>query len=75
MNQKYPQPDTILAGKLNKISIVLTVVVLITVGLMRQVKFDLGIDFSFLPPVSALLNTMVSACLIAALYFIKKKVR
>lgn len=73
MNQKYPQTDTKLAGKLNKISVFLTIVVLLTVGLMRQVKFDLGIDFSFLPPLSALLNTLVSVCLIAALYFIKKK--
>ena len=55
MEQRYPKPDINLAKRLNKISVVLTIVVLITVGLMRRVKFDVGIDFSFLPPVSATL--------------------
>lgn len=73
MKFNYPQPDYQLAKSLNKLSIVLTIVVLITVGLMRRVKFDLGIDFSFLPSVSAVLNTLVTISLISALYFIKKK--
>ena len=73
MEQRYPKPDINLAKRLNKISVVLTIVVLITVGLMRRVKFDVGIDFSFLPPVSATLNSLVALCLLAALYFIRKK--
>ncbi len=62
-----------LASTLNKVAIVLSVLVLLLVGMMRRVKIDLGIDFSFLPPVNAALNTIVSVLLIAALYFIKQK--
>ncbi len=62
-----------LARTLNKVAIVLSILVLLLVGLMRRVKIDLGVDFSFLPPVNATLNTIVSVLLIAALYFIKKK--
>ena len=69
----YPTSDNKTASKLNKISIVFTIVVLILVGLMRQYKFDLGIDFSFLPAVSAILNTIVAVCLVMALIFIKRK--
>jgi len=69
----YPNPNYNLAGKLNKLSIGLSVVVLLLVGLMRQVKIDLGVDFSFMPPISATLNSMVAVCLLAALYFIKQK--
>ena len=62
------------AGKGIKIVIwLLTAAVLILVGLMRQYKFDVGIDFSFLPPVHALLNTLVAFCLIVAVMMIKKK--
>lgn len=69
----YPTSDNKTASKLNKISIVFTIVVLILVGLMRQYKFDVGIDFSFLPAVSAILNTIVAVCLVMALIFIKRK--
>lgn len=69
----YPNPDYNLANKLNKLSIGVSIVVLLLVGLMRQVKIDLGVDFSFIPPISATLNSMVSVCLLAALYFIKRK--
>lgn len=69
----YPAPNDILASKLNKISIGLSFVVLLLVGLMRRVKIDLGIDFSFLPPISAMLNTLVAICLVLALYFVKRK--
>ena len=69
----YPEPNDVLAKKLTKISIVLSVAVLLLVGVMRQVKISLGIDFSFLPPVHAILNTLVTICLLTALYYIKKK--
>jgi putative membrane protein len=69
----YPNPNDALARKLNIISVVLSVVVLLLVGLMRRVKIDLGIDFSFMPPVSAVLNTIVAICLVSALYFVKQK--
>ncbi len=69
----YPKPNDALAKNLTNLSIVVSIVVLLLVGVMRRVKIDLGIDFSFIPPISALLNTLVSICLVAALYFIKKK--
>ncbi len=69
----YPQPNIELGKVLNKVSIVLSVVVLLTVGLMRRVKFDVGVDFSFLPSISAILNTLVSICLVMAIYFVKRK--
>lgn len=56
---------------MNALAYILSGLVLLLVGLMRRVKVDLGIDFSFLPPVHAVLNTLVACCLLAALYFIK----
>lgn len=73
MHSNYPAPNIILGGTLKKISVVLTVLVLLTVGLMRRVKFDLGVDFSFLPPISAVINSFVALSLIFAFYFIRKK--
>ncbi len=67
------QPNLALAQKLNRVAYVLSVVVLLLVGLMRRVKIDLGIDFSFLPPVHAVLNGLCAVLLIAALFFIKNK--
>jgi putative membrane protein len=72
-NYTYPTANPLLARKLSTISYILSAVVLLLVGLMRSVKLDLGVDFSFMPAVSAVLNTIVSICLIFALYFIKKK--
>lgn len=68
----YPKTDYKLASKLNKVSWVLTALVLLLVGLMRRIKFDLGVDFSFLPPISAGLNTLVAILLLVALYFVKQ---
>jgi putative membrane protein len=62
-----------LEKKLIVISIVLSIAVLLLVGIMRRVKIDLGIDFSFLPPVHAVLNTGAAIALIIALIRIKRK--
>ncbi|MCC6413937.1 MAG: DUF420 domain-containing protein [Saprospiraceae bacterium] len=48
-------------------------VVLLLVGLMRRVKIDLGVDFSFLPPFHASLNALTAVILLVALYFIKNR--
>ena len=40
---------------------------------MRRVKIDVGVDFSFLPPVHASFNVGVAIALLFALYFIKQK--
>lgn len=70
---EYPDKNTYLYNKLYKISIAFSIVVFLLVGLMRQVKIDLGIDFTFLPFYNALCNTLVSVFLVMALYFIKRR--
>lgn len=62
-----------LAVTLKKVIWVLTTVVLITVGLMRRVKFDIGVELDFLPAVHALLNSLVAISLVMAVWMIKKK--
>ncbi len=51
----------------------ISAIVFILVGLMRRVKVDVGIDFSFLPPLHASFNVVVAVALLFALYFIKIK--
>ena len=62
-----------LAKKLGVAAWIISGAVLILVGLMRRVKFDVGIDFSFLPPVHASFNVVVSIALLFALFYIKRK--
>ncbi|MCC6462040.1 MAG: hypothetical protein IT260_16315, partial [Saprospiraceae bacterium] len=62
-----------LEKRLNWVAYVVSFVVLLLVGLMRQVKIDLGIDFSFLPPIHASLNALSAVILVAAYYFIRNK--
>jgi putative membrane protein len=77
MSKAYPElttfPDK---EKSLKILIwVVTVVVLLLVGAMRQVKLPVpdGWDVGFLPAVNATLNALTAVALIASLYFIKQK--
>ncbi len=65
-------------GKILKIvTWILTAAVLILVGLMRQPNLTIplpeGVSMAFLPPVHALLNTIVAISLIMAVWMIKKK--
>lgn len=69
----YPEKNPILYKAMRYVSIVVSVVVFLLVGLMRQVKVDIGIDFSFLPPFHALFNTLVAIFLVLAYYFIRQK--
>lgn len=63
-----------LEKRLNLIAWVVSAVVLLLVGAMRRFpKLDLGVDFTFLPPVHAILNSLAAVFLILALYFIKNK--
>ncbi|MEM9547398.1 MAG: DUF420 domain-containing protein [Bacteroidota bacterium] len=62
-----------LAKKMGVAAWIITGAVLILVGMMRQIKIDVGIDFSFLPPLHASFNVAVAMALVAALYFIKQK--
>lgn len=65
-------PNIALAKKLNKLAWVITVVVLILVGMMRRVKIDTSIDFSFLPPLHSSLNALTAVILVIALVKIKQ---
>jgi putative membrane protein len=73
----YPQlktyPDKEKALKI--IAWVLTVVVLLLVGAMRQYKLPVpdGWDVGFLPAVNATLNALTAVALVLSLYFIKQK--
>jgi len=69
MSDKQPNPA--LEKKLNRLAYLVSFVVLLLVGLMRRIKFDTGIDFSFLPPLHASLNALAAVILIFAFYFIK----
>lgn len=58
---------------MNIAAYVITAAVLILVGIMRRVKIDLGVDFSFLPPVHATLNALAAVILVVAYFFIRNK--
>ena len=71
ISKYHDQP--ILAERAKKMRLgvwVITVLVLVLVGAMRspyKIPLPYGVDFSILPQVHAALNTMVAACLLAAL--------
>ncbi len=67
------QPNIELEKKLNKFAWVITGAVLLLVVLMRRVKIETSIDFTFLPAVYSTLNALTAVILIAGLYFIKNK--
>lgn len=62
-----------LEKKLNIGAIAVSIVVFFLVLMMRRVKLDVGIDFSFLPAFHATLNGLASISLIFAFLAIKKK--
>ena len=73
MNRTPTNGDVQLEKRLDLISYIVSAVVLVLVGLMRRYKFDLGIDFSFLPPLHASLNVLTAVLLLTAYYFIRRK--
>lgn len=64
-----------LRKRLDVLSYILSVAVLLLVVIMRQPEYKIStsIDFSFLPPIHATFNIVVALFLVAALYFVKKK--
>ena len=64
-----------LGKKLDIAAVIISIAVVVLVGVMRvpSMKINASIDFSFLPPLHALFNSVVSIALIFALYFIKNK--
>ncbi|MCS6927945.1 MAG: DUF420 domain-containing protein [Saprospiraceae bacterium] len=62
-----------LEKRLNIAAYAISAAVLFLVVLMRRVKLNVGIDFSFLPSFHAALNAFTAMVLIAALWFIRQK--
>ncbi len=62
-----------LAKKLNFWATIVSIAVIALVVIMRSVKIDLGVDFSFLPAIYSMMNAMAAVFLIAALYFVRLK--
>ena len=66
--------NTVLAKKLNKIAVVVSVAVIGLVVAMRKIpRMDLGIDFSFLPAVYSITTALAAVCLLFGLYYIRQK--
>lgn len=68
------EPNLLLAKRLNWGVYAISIIVLLLVGLMRQIKFNLpeGVQLDFLPAVHACLNSIVALLLIGALLAIKR---
>lgn len=62
-----------LARKLNIAAVFVSVIVMILVLMMRRVKIDTGIDFSFLPAVHSSFNALAAISLILGIRAIKKR--
>ena len=73
MIESVSKPDFALEKRLNTIAYIVSGVVLLLVGAMRRYKIDLGIDFSFLPPVHASLNALTAVILVFAFWQIKNQ--
>ena len=69
------QPNLALAKKLNRWAWIVSAVVLILVGMMRRIHFELpeGVSLDFLPPFHAAVNTLTAVVLLVAYYFIRNK--
>ncbi|MEO1857878.1 MAG: DUF420 domain-containing protein [Rubritalea sp.] len=71
------EPKLALSQTLKTVAWVLTAVVLVLVGLMRRPELKIalpdGINFGFLPPVHAMLNSVVAIALVVAVLAIKNK--
>lgn len=69
------EPKTLLSKRLNIAAWVATALVLVLVGLMRspyKIPLPDGWTMSFLPPVHAVINTLVAVALIGALVAVKR---
>jgi len=66
------QANEKLRKRLDIAAYIISVVVLLIIAFVRNIV-DVGIDFSFLAPLHASFNVVVSVCLVFALVFIKQK--
>ncbi len=67
------EPDIELQRKLTRVAWVVSVLIFSLVAVMGRYKLDVGWDLSFLPPVHAVLNSLVTICLLVAFFAIKNK--
>jgi putative membrane protein len=58
---------------MNRVAAVISILVLIVVVLMRKIKIESSIDFSFLPPFYSFLNALAAIVLIIAFIQIRRK--
>lgn len=72
-NEQISPGNIRLEKRLNRLAYLVSAVVLLLVMMMRKIKLDVGIDFSFLPPVHASLNALAAVILVVAYVFIRKK--
>ena len=66
-------PNVALQRTLARLSWVVSVLVFSLVAVMGRYKLDVDWDLSFLPPVHAVLNTLVTVALLVAFFAIKRK--
>ena len=62
-----------LAKKLNTAATIISIIVLALVVMMRRIKIETTIDFTWLPPFYSFLNGLTAVILLVALYYIKQK--
>lgn len=67
------EPKPQLLKTLRRVSWGISILIFAVVTAMGRYKFDVDVDFSFLPAIHAALNTLVAICLILAVLAIKKK--
>lgn len=67
------EPDAVQLKKLTRAAWLVSVLIFSLVVIMGRYKLDVGADLSFLPPVHAVLNTLVALFLLVAFFAIKKK--
>jgi len=67
------EPNLKLAGRLNTIAWIISGLVLLLILLMRPLRVETEMDFSFLPAVYSTLNAVTALVLLFALYSIKNK--
>ncbi len=76
MSPASPPLSAAAERKLRKAVWVVTALVLVLVGMMRNPRFDIplpdGVSLAFLPAVHAVLNSLVAVCLVLAVLAIKQ---
>ncbi len=65
-------PNLKLEKQLNRFAWIVSIAVFLLVVLMRKVKIDTDIDFTFLPPLYSMLNALTAMFLVVAVVFIKR---